>query len=335
MYRKYKRKKVVVNNERCYTQGMSPTSSNRKIILLLVVITILLISSWFVSQWVAVSRQARLFTRQDSVGSSAVGPVMRSNMAFQGSAGQAEIAQDMMYEAGDQDFMPRPVEPAPTDTQPRLVIRDTGLSLLVEDVPVTVENIKQSAEQLGGFLVSSHVSKPEESASGQITVRVPSDRQDEALASFKNLAIRVVSENVNGRDVTDQYVDLEARLEVLNETKAKFEAILDQADEVNELLQVQRELTNLQAQIDNVRGQQQYLEQSAELTAITVYLSTDELALPYAPDEVWRPQVVFKLAVRSLISSLRAVGDGLIWLGVFAPLWLPILLLAWWWSRRR
>lgn len=333
MYGKYKRKKVVVNNERCYTQGMSPTSSKRKIIILLAAILGLLILNWFVNQLRFASRQLSFSTSQDGV--SSVGVMMKNEMALPSTGGQAEMAPDRMYFSNDQVMPPWPAEFPPTDQQPRLVIQDTGLSLLVEDVPSTVESIKQKAEELGGFLVNSQVNKPEEAASGHITVRVPSDRRDEALASFKNQAIRVVSENVTGRDVTDQYVDLEARLEVLNQTKTKFEAILEQADEVNELLQVQRELTNLQAQIDSVRGQQQYLEQSAQLTAIDIYLSTDELALPYAPDEVWRPQVVFKLAVRSLISSLRAVGDGLIWLGVYAPIWLPVLLLAWWWSRRR
>jgi hypothetical protein len=139
----------------------------------------------------------------------------------------------------------------------------------------------------------------------------------------------VVDENVSGRDVTDQYVDLEARLTTLNKTKAKFEEILDRATQVQDLLNVQRELINLQSQIDSIKGQQQYLSQSAKLSKVTVYLSTDEFALPYSPGQPWRPNVVFKLAVRSLVSTLRGAGTAAIWIGVYSPIWAPILAVIW------
>lgn len=223
----------------------------------------------------------------------------------------------------------------PTDTADRLVIRDTSLSIVVKDVADSIGKIKQSAEALGGYLVSSHLSKPAESGNGTTTVRVPEDKLDQALISFRSTGIRVVDERISGRDVTDEYVDLDARLQTLNKTKLKFEEILDQATQVPDLLNVQRELVNLQAQIDNLKGQQLYLAQSAKLSKVTVYLSTDELSLPYAPAQPWRPSVVFKMAVRSLVGTLRSAGTALIWIGVYSPIWLPITGLVWYLSRRK
>ena len=139
------------------------------------------------------------------------------------------------------------------------------------------------------------------------------------------MAVKVVSESVIGTDVTDQYVDLEAQLAVLNKTKQKFEEILDRATAVADLLNVQRELISLQSQIDDVKGQQKYYEQSAKLSIVTIYLSTDELALPYAPTNEWRPAVIFKDAVRSLVSVLRAVGSLLIYAVVLVPVWVPVI----------
>jgi len=147
------------------------------------------------------------------------------------------------------------------------------------------------------------------------------------VSAFKDYSVKVVSESISGRDVTDQYVDLDARLQVLLKTKSKFEQILDQAVEVKDLLNVQRELTSLQSQIDSVKGQQKYLEQSAKLSKITAYLSTDELSLPYAPTKAWRPQVVFKTAVRSLISNFRSLGNLIIWSAVYLPLLIPLIFL--------
>ena len=226
-------------------------------------------------------------------------------------------------------ILPSDSETPPTSGQDRLVIRETTLSMVVKDVAESLKTIRQKTESLDGYMVNSHLSKPEESASGTITVRVPEEKLIEALEAFRRAGLRVVDENVSGRDVTDQYVDLEARLATLNKTKTKFEEILDRATQVQDLLTVQRELVNLQQQIDSVKGQQQYLSQSAKLSKITVYLSTDEFSLPYSPADPWRPNVVFKLAVRSLVSALRGIGTAAIWIGVYSPIWAPILAVIW------
>lgn len=145
------------------------------------------------------------------------------------------------------------------------------------------------------------------------------------MGAFKGMAIKVVSESIQGRDVTDQYTDIEARLEILNKTKIKYEEILAKAYSVNDLLSVQQQLVNLQSQIDNLKGQQKYYEQSAKLSKIVVYLSTDDLSLPYAPTDAWRPVVVLKQAVRALLLSIRDIGNLLIWVVVFIPIWVPAI----------
>lgn len=223
----------------------------------------------------------------------------------------------------------------PTSGQDRLVIQETTLSMVVKDVAESLKTIQQKAEDLGGYMVNSHLSKPEESASGTVAVRVPEEKLSDALDAFRRAGLRVVDENVSGRDVTDQYVDLEARLATLNKTKTKFEEILDRATQVQDLLTVQRELINLQSQIDSVKGQQQYLAQSAKLSKITVYLSTDEFSLPYSPKEPWRPNVVFKLAVRSMVSNLRNIGTALIWIAVYSPIWIPVLIVVFFVKRKK
>lgn len=218
-------------------------------------------------------------------------------------------------------------ESIPSDSQNRLVIQNTNLSLVVKDVAQIISQIDTTAKSLGGYLVDSNLNKPESAANGSITVRVPQEKLTEALNSFKKLAVKVVSESVRGEDVTDEYVDLEARLAVLNKTKAKFEEIMNQASAVQDLLNVQRELINVQSQIDSLKGQQQYYTQSAKLSKITVYLSTDELALPYAPTNEWRPLVVFKQAVRSLIVNIQQLANTFIWLIVYSPILVPAILL--------
>jgi len=199
---------------------------------------------------------------------------------------------------------------------------------LVTDVRKTAEKIVDYVQDQGGYMVDTSLSRPEEAAYGTVTVRVPAEKVQEALSFFRSLAVKVTSEHLAGWDVTDEYVDLEARPATLNKTEAKFEDILEKATKIEEILQVQREILNLQEEIDNLKGRQKYLEQTAKMAKITLHLSTDELALPYTPSEAFRPKVIFKLAVRSLIHTLRKVATALIWVGVYTVVWLPILVIA-------
>lgn len=222
----------------------------------------------------------------------------------------------------------------PSERKDRLVIQETTLSMVVKDATKMLKEIQSTAERLGGFLVNSSLSRPEESASGTIIVRVPDTKLAEALDAFRGFAVRVVDEQVSGRDVTDQYEDLDARLATLEKTKAKFEEIFGRATEIQDILQVQQQIISLQSQIDSVKGQQQYLSQSAKLSKITVYLSTDEFSLPYAPAEPWRPNLVVKLAVRSLVTHLRSLGTAAIWIVVYSVIWGPILGVIWYFKKR-
>lgn len=217
----------------------------------------------------------------------------------------------------------------------RMIATDTNVSLKVNDVRETLNKITAVAFENGGFMVNSNMNSPEGASSGSISIKVQAEKLPQALDMIRGLGVKVVYEYVNGTDVTDQYSDIEEQLRILTATKEKMETILNSASKVQDMLEVQRELIGIQAQIDSLKGQQQYLDKTTQLASVSVYLSTDELALPYAPDKSWRPQQVYKEAVRSLIQTGRNVADLLIWIGVYAPLWIPAGLLLWFWQKRR
>lgn len=235
--------------------------------------------------------------------------------------------------------LPAPLSPSSSTPHPevknRLVIEESNLSLVVENVRQKVDQITNYVVDKNGYMVSSSITQPQEAPFATLVVRVPKDKLKETIEYLRGLAIKVTSENLKGRDVTDEYFDLEARMETLTKTQAKFEEILDKATTVDQILKVQREIINLQEQIDRLKGRQKYLEKTAENAKLTVYLSTDEWALPYAPEPGFRPKVVFKQSVRSLVKTLRSLGKGIIWLGVYSVLWLPLLLVWWIWKRRK
>lgn len=222
-----------------------------------------------------------------------------------------------------------PIIPAsdypPSDVKSRLVIQETSLSLVVKDVRQTTDTILNYVEDQGGYMVSTTLTQPEEAPYGTVVVRVPSLKLRETLEYFRSQSIKVASEFISGKDVTDEYVDIEAQIKTLESTKSRFEEILRDAVKIDDILRVQREIISLQSQIDNFKGRQQLLEGSAELSRVTIHLSTDEIALPYTPSETFRPNVIFKLAVRSLVVNLRKLAAAAIWLLVYSVIWLPII----------
>lgn len=228
---------------------------------------------------------------------------------------------------GNIGFMP-PVQenfaPQP-DIKNRMVVQESNISLLVKDAKDTINKIIDYANNNSGYMVNSSLNTPGETTSGIVVIRIPTKSLKQTLEFLRGLSIKVVSENLYGNDVTDQYVDIKSRLDTLYKTKTKFEDMLDKSANVQDLLNVQREIINLQTQIDYLIGQQQYLEKTSESARITIYVSTDEIALPYTPDDSWRPDVIFKLAVRSVISNLRSIGSNVIWIAVYSVFWIPTL----------
>ncbi len=251
-------------------------------------------------------------------------------------APMAELGAPDLYTG--RSIVPPQTEAPPVEQEERLVVEESSMSLVVSQVQEAADKVVDKAKEAGGFMVSTSLTHPEEAPFATVIVRVPSDKFREVLDYFRDLAVKVSSERILGTDVTAEYVDIEARLETLEKTKAKFEEIMEKATAVQDILNVQRELIRTQDQIDALKGQQKYLEQTAKLAKITIYLSTDEYALPYVPAKPFRPQVVFKLAVRSLVGSLRSVATATIWIVVYAVIWLPALLififLRRWWQRR-
>lgn len=217
----------------------------------------------------------------------------------------------------------------------RLVIKTASLSLLVKDVRASVSKMQKLAEGFGGFVVDSNVvviDQKKGNLSAWVTIRVPVEKFDDALASLKESAIKVSSEQISGEDVTEQYTDLQSRLRNLEATEGQLLKIMERAGEIKDVLAVQQELTRVREQIETVKGRIKFLEESAAMSKITAYFATEEGELPIV-EEKWSPLTTVKEGLRALASFWQAVADRLIfWIIFLSPL---IVLGAGFWVFRR
>lgn len=210
------------------------------------------------------------------------------------------------------------------DSPQRLIIRTGDVTIVVEDSESTARDIAFLADSLDGWLVSSDLYESNGFKRGSVTIRVPADQFDVAVAEIKSLALEVRSESTSSQDVTEEYVDLESRLENLEATADRVRGFLDEARNVEDALDVNRELSRLEEEIEVIKGRMQYLSQSAAFSTLTVNLVPDE---PSQPVEIggWRPEGVAKDAIEALVSTLQTVANVAIWGGIFC---LPIALLV-------
>lgn len=233
--------------------------------------------------------------------------------------------------------VPMARQPAPTPApipmplaaeEERMLIRTAQLSITVTDTAKAVQEAKAVAEGLGGYVTSSQMYKQEERLYATMVLRVPAERFDDALAQIKALAVEVERESVQGKDVTEEYVDLQARLRNLELTEKELQQLLTEVRErtqkAEDVLAVYRELTEIRGQIEQLKGRMQYLERQVDFSSIDLNIAPHVLSTPVV-EPGWKPLVTLREASRSLVKALQWLVDAAIWLVVFL---LPILVLA-------
>jgi hypothetical protein len=220
-----------------------------------------------------------------------------------------------------------------------MVIKNAELRLVVESTRVGIDRVTQVAEDAFGYILSSRTWYEGGFQYATLTISVPVDEFENAMRRIRGLALRVEDEHASGTDVSDQYVDLESRLRNLEATEARIRSFLEQAANVEESLRINQQLTEITAQIEEVKGKMGYLKDRAAYSTLTVHLvpevPTPTPAPTYTPTPTptpvgWHPEKTLRSASSVLSTILRAFGDLLIWvLVVLGPFALPAAGVLW------
>jgi len=208
----------------------------------------------------------------------------------------------------------------------RKVIRTADLAIVVEDTQAAIARLRAIAITYGGYVAEANVWQVKENLMrGTVTLRVDAERFDEVLDRIREIALEVQRENIGSQDVTEEYVDLQARLRNLEATEQELLALLKEVRErtrsADEVLQVYRELTRIREEIERIKGRMQYLENRVQLATITVELIPKEEKPIVEPG--WHPGQTLRNALGALASAAQALVSAAIWLVIFV---LPLLL---------
>ena len=218
----------------------------------------------------------------------------------------------------------------------RKIIKNAEVNVLVEDSDIAIDRLTQVVGDAGGYIVSSRVwyqayRDGENYKYATITLGIPVDQFEVTMRRVRGLAIRVTDENASGEDVTDQFVDLQSRLANLEATQARIQSFLENAKTVDEALRINQELSQIEAQIEEVKGRMTYLSDRSAFSTITVTISPQLPDLEPAPaPKPWSPAETLKDATKTLVKAYQGIAEFAIWVFVAVlPILAPPLLIVW------
>ena len=190
------------------------------------------------------------------------------------------------------------------------IIKNGDLTLKVNNADDAAAKISEVAKNNKGEVFSSSFYQSASNVkSGTITVKVPVANFEKTFAEIKKVAALVVRESISGQDVTEQYVDLKAQLTNRQAEEQLYIKILNQAQKIDDVLAVTRQLATVRGNIEQLQGKIKYLESQTDMSTISAQLSEDQNITVV---DSWRPWQVIKDSLNSLVKGLQGFVDFLI-----------------------
>lgn len=215
-----------------------------------------------------------------------------------------------------------------TTPEDRKVIQRASITIEATDTRTTYQTIQRMVDESGGFIQSAAISDPESPADQpqiEMVLRIPAADLTSVLEEIGALATRVVSQSQQGQDVTEEYVDVQARIDNLALLETELRALLadvrqnPEADPAK-LLQVFEQISQVRGQIEQLEGRRQILDDLTSLATITVAIHPTPAVTPVVA-EGWAPLSVAREALADLVAAFQGLAElGIRFLVYVVPL---------------
>ena len=240
----------------------------------------------------------------------------RSSRPFTSAAYSIQADESPGPESGNRASL-RLVSAQTSTTAPRKIIRNGSLEITVADTEQTIAKIRSIVEGLGGFVEKSSQTNVG-GHTATITARVPADSLDRAMMQIRGVATSVDREGINARDVTRDYVDLDARLRNAKAEEDRYLEILKKATTIKDTLDGAEKLSNVRGRIEQLQGEMNYLTSQIDMSALEISIQTDAGATVLGVK--WHPFRQAKIALGEMISGLADWADAVVAVFINLPL---------------
>jgi len=208
----------------------------------------------------------------------------------------------------------------------RKVIKTADLNIEVKDIAAAQKQVQDLTEAAGGFIADMNVEHHETRTEATIVARVPSANFRQVYEQVKQLG-DVKRDHVGGQDVTEEYMDLEARIANKRVEEQRLRELFARAGKISDLLEVERELSRVRGEIESLQGRLRYLKDQVSFSTITISLCMLGEASVNKP-QGWRLGYHIVGAFRGLLSAVQWLITALIYVLIAgAVVWVPLLLI--------
>lgn len=192
-------------------------------------------------------------------------------VASDGASFSAEAPPQAMRRNAPEDIS-RPAEPSAESENEspveRKLITDGSISFEVENLRETRRRIGQLAETYEAYIASDQEYNAGDRISINMEIRVPAQNFDALLGGLEEEIRRLDNRQINVRDVTEEFVDIQARLRSKKELEARYAELLEQARAVSDMLEIERQMEQLRSQIESIEGRLRYLQDQVALSTL-------------------------------------------------------------------
>ena len=222
----------------------------------------------------------------------------------------------------------------------RMIIRNANLTLQTNDINKSMQQITELANASGGYVVSSRFIQSNQNSDNsyaEISIRVPAEGLENMLTRLKSFSIKVLGEETSGEDITEKYVDIASKLQNLQKSKDQLAKIMESAKKIEDILNIQKQLTETQGQIDGMEGALKYFNETVAFSLITIQLQMNPV-IAINKQERWQILDVVKQSYKALTLQFKYITYGIIEFFIFfVPLiilWGIIILFIFWLGRK-
>jgi len=209
--------------------------------------------------------------------------------------------------------------PAKVETQiERKIIKEGEISFETSNLKETESLITRSVTEMGGYVANDNVFNSEGRTTHRMTTRVPADKFDLLLKTISESAKKLDRKTISSLDVTEEYIDVEARIKTKKELESRYKELLLKAETVQDLLAIEKEMGILRTEIESIEGRLRYLQDRVSLSSLTIEfyeLTTSSFGffskLGRAFETGWNWLMAFLIGLIHLWPFILLVGAGL------------------------
>jgi hypothetical protein len=212
-----------------------------------------------------------------------------------------------------------------TDLIDRKLIRNGNIEFLTADVRKTKVEIESIAKEQQGYISAENEDNYSNRLRINQTLRIPADKFDAVMKQVEGLAEKVDNKNISTQDVTEEFIDVEARLKTKKELEVRYLDLLKQAKTVADIVSIEGQIANVRAEVESMEGRLKYLSNQVSFSTLNVSYYQESVA-GYGFGSKF---------IGSLKSGWFTLVDFLFWLLSVWPFVIGITALVIWWVRRR